>query len=583
MFRKSVVLTAISVLTCAWAGLVPAQRPASVAPQKTDLHWRLSTMAQPAAPPTLPAPAQPPVAAPAELMQLPAEPMVLPAGAAEGQAAAALSLRPTADVVAQADPSQAVAIKDVGLDSQVPSLRVLTGGPDTVIVGKPANYLVTLTNEGDVAAREITVQISLPSWVELQATKATAGAVHQQNGSTNNGQLVWSIEEAAGKTQETLSLILVPQQGRGFDLTVDWSVRPTSSKRQITVKEPKLQLDLAGPDDFVFGETATWTVSMTNPGTGDAHEVNLKVYSDADEIGALDIGTIQAGTRRTVDCRFRPAKAGSGRVRAVAVAERGLEADAGRDYLVRRPDLQVELLGSMFEYAGNKIEYPVRIINTGNADAKEVNAVLSFPEGVQYVSGLKDAQVSPAGVTWNVACIKPGAESSARILCDLQGPGEHEFVVNVSAPEDLVATDSIVTRVEATADLKLDVLDPQGPRPVDEPTQYEIHLTNRGTDTARLIQVVAVCPPEVEAVDVTGSAAIESGQIFFRPISEIGPGQKVVHKVTVRSRKAGSHMFRVVVQCEKPETRLALEETTRFFVRPTIQAMAAPAFRAGSR
>ena len=494
-----------------------------------------------------------------------------------------MSLRPAADPAAQVDGPQPVAIRDVGLDSQVPSLRVLTGGPDTVVVGKPANYLVTLANEGEVAARDISVRISLPSWVELQATKATAGSVQQQNGATNGGQLVWNIEEAAGSSEETLSLILVPQQGRGFELTVDWSVRPTSSKRQITVKEPKLQLDLAGPDDFVFGQTAAWSVTLTNPGTGDAHEVNLQVYANADELGSVEIGTIPAGTKRSVDVRYRPAKEGSGRIRAVAVAERGLEANAGRDFLVRRAELHVELLGSMFEYAGSKIEYPVRIFNKGNADATKLAAALSFPEGVQYVSGLKNAQVSPTGVAWSVDGIKPGAESEFRIVCQLRGAGEHELAVKVSTADDLVATDAIVTRVEAMADLKLEVVDPDGPRAVDEQTHYEIRVTNRGTATARLIHIVAVCPPEVEAMDVTGSAAIESGQIFFRPIPEIQPGQQVVHKVTVRGRKAGSHPFRVVVQCEDPEMRLGLDETTRFFVRPAIQAMAAPAFGAESR
>ena len=158
----------------------------------------------------------------------------------------------------------------------------------------------------------------------------------------------------------------------------------------------------------------------------------------------------------------------------------------------------------------------------------------------------------------------------------LRRGGEHKFVVQAVTPDQLVATDSIVTQAKAVADLRLDVIDPKGPRAVGEPAQYEIHVTNRGTDIARDIRLVAACPPQVEVMGVTGNAVVEARQVFFRPISQLQSGEKIVHKMSVRAQEPGSHLFRVIVQCDDPETRLSSEETTRFFVRPAAEVLATP-------
>lgn len=542
MFRKRFLVSAISLVACSWVYLIPAQTPAPVSDEEYDLN-RPSSVGQ----------------------------------QTNRRPSAELCLRPAVNTNTQAIPSTVAAARNVRLDSEVPSLRVSTTGPDTIVVGKPATYVIAIANQGKVTARQITVQIPLPSWVDLQATETTTGTTHQGNRSIGDGQLVWNVDRVLAHAEETLSLVLVPKEGRGFDLTVDWSVRQTSSTTQISVKEPKLQLELAGPADFVFGETAAWTIALTNPGTGDAHDVSLDVYSNVNKLGSLVIGTIKAGAERIVDLKLRPTAAGVGQLRAVAVAEPGLEADGTRAFLVRRGELHVKLQGPIFEYAGIKAVYQVRVSNTGNADAEDVAVSLSLPEDAKYVDGLEAAEVVPSGVSWKIECVNPGKESVFQIACELCRGGDQEFAVKASAPHALVATDSVVTRVQSVADLKLEVVDPKGPRPVGEQVQYEIHVTNRGTAPARQIHIVAICSPEVEPIDVTGNAAVESGQIFFRPIAELEPGRTIVHKVTVRAQQAGGHQFRVIVQSDDPDTRLVSEETTRFFVRPaTLQNVTIP-------
>jgi hypothetical protein len=230
--------------------------------------------------------------------------------------------------------------------------------------------------------------------------------------------------------------------------------------------------------------------------------------------------------------------------------------------------LRVALLGPEFEYAGSQVVYEARVANVGDAPVKDVAVTLSLPHGAKYASGLNSPDVSPSGITWRIDRIDVSKEVVYQIACEPRQAGLHQFALQASASGGLTGRDTVATRVQAVADLKLDVLDPKGPRPVGSTAEYQIHLTNRGTDVARQISVIAVCSPEIEPVDVTGDAAINSGQVFFRPVRQLEPGQTIVHKVVVRARQPGSHGFRVVVQCVDPETRLASDETTRFFERP---------------
>ena len=48
-------------------------------------------------------------------------------------------------------------------------------------------------------------------------------------------------------------------------------------------------------------------------------------------------------------------------------------------------------------------------------------------------------------------------------------------------------------------------------------------------------------------------------------IARIEAGEELVLKIKARASAGGNHIFRAVVECEKPETRLVTEETTRYF------------------
>jgi hypothetical protein len=144
--------------------------------------------------------------------------------------------------------------------------------------------------------------------------------------------------------------------------------------------------------------------------------------------------------------------------------------------------------------------------------------------------------------------------------------GQNSFTAKVQGTDNLAASDTAVTTVEALADLKLIVNDPKGPVPVGKDITYEIQVLNRGSKEATDIDLVAQFSEGIEPSSASGHASeIVPGQVIFKPIASLPAGGQVTVKVVAVAQKAGNLRFRAELSCGEPETKLVSEETTRFY------------------
>ena len=110
-------------------------------------------------------------------------------------------------------------------------------------------------------------------------------------------------------------------------------------------------------------------------------------------------------------------------------------------------------------------------------------------------------------------------------------------------------------RVEAMAELHLDVKEPQGPIPVGEETTYEVRVHNRGTKAAQDIQVMAYFSQGIEPTSAEGCPhRIMPGQVAFNPIASLPAGEEVTLKVRACADAVGNHIFRAEVHCAAGNT-----------------------------
>jgi uncharacterized repeat protein (TIGR01451 family) len=446
------------------------------------------------------------------------------------------------------------------------ALKAEITGPQGVTVGKPAPYTVTLTNESDAAADDVQVRLLLPAWVTVLTTQPTSGDAAVQGDAAGGNRLVWNLPRVPGRSHQTLKLQLVTREGDAFDLAVEWTCKPAAARAAIVVKQPQLDLSLAGPADMVFGEEKTFTLSVSNPGTGDADRVMVSVAAGNAPPTQFDAGTIPAGHKKEVPLAVVASQPGVIELSISALAEGGLEATTSGKITVRKAEVTLAIEGPPLKYAGSEAVYVVAVGNSGTAAADNINLSFTLPAGAKYLGGIDGATAAASGLKWKIASLPAGAERTYEVRLQLATAGINQVVVQSQATASGTATAAMETEVQAVSDLKLLVNDPSGPLPTSELAVYELQVTNRGSEAARQVKIIVQFADGVEPVSFEGcEARIVPGQLLCQPLLSLGPGEQATLRIKAKAERAGTHQFRVEVTTTDGDARLVSEGTTRFF------------------
>ncbi len=377
----------------------------------------------------------------------------------------------------------------LSLEAQAPSLRIETVGPQSISVGKDATYRVRLINTGSAAAQGVMVSVSLPGSAQINAAQARIGSVDQQTDSAGGHRIVWSLDQVPGSSQQELSINLKATENRPLGLRVDWAYRPASLAAEIEVQQPQLAVDIDGPMEMRFGETKVFKVKLSNPGNGPAENVSVHIEATGASGQPNNIGSLAAGESRTLELELTANQAGAMRIQALARGDGDLQARAAHDIRVRRAALAVKVSAPPLLYAGTTASYQIQVSNQGDAVAEDVIMQIALPAGAKNAMGVDKKPITIEQPRWRLGDLSPGSQRTYSMQCDLVSSGQNQLVATVrtthaQGAEDLVASDTGTTNVEAIADLKLIVNDPKGPVQVGTDVTYEIQVINRGSKEA---------------------------------------------------------------------------------------------------
>jgi hypothetical protein len=380
--------------------------------------------------------------------------------------------------------------------------------------------------------------------------------------------------EARGS--EVLDLRLVPKEGKPLELGVNWTVAPMGSRAVVEVQEPQLKIEIGGPGEVMYDKPQMFRLTLSNPGTGPAEKVKIELIppGGTDETATShDFGDLAAGESRSVDIELTPREAGKLMMKAKALAEGGLASDVAKEIFCRKPELEVDWRGPATKYAGTPATYFFRVRNPGTAPAEHVAVRIKLPQGAEFTGGSEGQQFNEetGEVTWRVGTLNPGDDNYMELKCVVNAPGSNQLKISAAnAAGDITTSIVAETTVEALADLKLTVSDPSGPVAVGSQALYEIHVENRGADTARDVNIVALFSEGIEP-DPSDSYTVSDGRVSFSTIRELPAGGDVKLRVRARALQAGTHVFRAEVLCSASDIKLAAEETTRFYADEVAQ------------
>lgn len=349
------------------------------------------------------------------------------AAATPAPAVAPASAQASAPVSASASGPEAMPLSVIYLPTGVKAGSVLSiekRCPTKVVVGKPFEYVIKVSNISPQALANVTLTEAIPSNFSL-ISSSMPGA----NGSYELGLLT------AGETRT-----IVLKGSAAASGTISSSAKATYVQSLVTnimVVQPSLQLTQTLQGETVLGcGSLTLAVEIRNVGTGDASDVHAMSSLPAGLIfagGATSfdetVGVIPAGETRRVTREVTATAPGAYQTRVAAKAD-GI-GDAGSNLssvTIRQPKLQVTTTPQLAFAPGGQGCCEFVVTNVGDAPSQATRLTLTLPAGLSAAS-MSDGGAADA---WNLGDMAPGESRTVKLCLAASAGGESSLTASAS-------------------------------------------------------------------------------------------------------------------------------------------------------
>jgi uncharacterized repeat protein (TIGR01451 family) len=463
-----------------------------------------------------------------------------------------------------------------------PNVTLSKTAPPTAAVGQEIPYVLTVTNQGQVETKTVTVRDFMPKNAQYVRSDPP--------GAVEGDQLVWTLGELRPGQPRSIqvvfkSLTTGPVTNRATMTTDEGQTDDKQVTTQIT--SPQLKLSKTGPDTGTLNLPVTYQLTISNPGSGTATNVMLKDDFDAGlehESKAnpieLPIGTLGPSESKTIPLVLIPRKTGALVSRAEAKADGGLYANAQHTVTVQEAKLSIQQRGPSWRYAGRPATWTITVTNPGETTLNNVVVRDQLPAEVKFKTASAGGQTNGNAVVWNLGSLQPNESKTVNVTatCD-QITQQAVTLATATAEPGLQAEDKAVIQVRGLPGFRLEVVDLEDPVPLGEKTTYKIDVTNQGSLAGDRVQIVAIVPPEMTFLSAKGPAPykVDGRQIIFDPIDAVAPRRILTYTVDVRADKVGNAVFEVELRAATLSSPVKEQEPTTIFVPGQRTATAPPA------
>ena len=339
-----------------------------------------------------------------------------------------------------------------------PELALRLTSKPQVHVGQQHLVQIEISNPGSGDATGVMLLETVPSGVSHAAGPALEFEVGTLRPGENRRMELLLTAEQAGKINNVMTA------------RADASLQ-VEANCEFVVIAPELQLSVEGPQRRYLERPATYRVSIDNPGTATAKDVQLVThlptgmqFVSANHMGEYDSSThsvhwslaeLPANERGTVELVALPIESGAHTLQVATKARQGLEDRTDKKVLVEG------LSALMFEVIdvegliemGGETTYEIRVQNQGSKAATNVQIVAIMQPGIRAVSGQGETRHTIQGervIFAPLPQLAPKAETTFRIQAQGVRPGDQRVRVQITS-DDLQQpiTKEVSTRVYA--------------------------------------------------------------------------------------------------------------------------------------
>lgn len=324
-----------------------------------------------------------------------------------------------------------------------PQLAVRLSSPTEVLVGRQQPITIELHNPGTGDATGVMLLENVPDNVSHQAGPSLEFEVGTlRAGETRRMELMLTAE----KPGHVVNILTAQADG---NLQVQQQV-------EFDVIAPSLAVEIDGPAKRYLERTATYTVTVDNPGTATARDVQLVTklprgmqFKGANNLGEYDAAThsvywslaeLPAGEKGVVELVTLPVQPGDHTLEVEGRAREGLQDRTTQQVSVEG------LAAIMFEVAdtadpievGGSTSYDIRVVNQGSKAASNVQVRVLVPQGMKVTGATGETRhvVEAEGVIFApLAKLAPKADSVFRVQLEGTAPGDQRIAVEVTTED----------------------------------------------------------------------------------------------------------------------------------------------------
>jgi uncharacterized repeat protein (TIGR01451 family) len=272
-----------------------------------------------------------------------------------------------------------------------PELVVETTAPKQAMIGQPVTVSIKISNPGTGTATGVVVEENVPDGLEHASGRELEYAIGTLKPNETKHLELTLTAAKAGRVVNLLS-------ARG-----DGSLE-AEGKAEVEVVAPALELALEGPKRRYLERQATYTFSVSNPGSAPAKEVELVTYlpPGLKFVSANNAGEYDAQTRTvhwlleelppnqsgSVVLTTLPVEAGEQKLRVQGTAQQGLSAE--KEHAVTIEGIaamlfQVADLADPIE-VGGETSYEIRVVNQGSKTATNIRLAALLPPEMKFLA-----------------------------------------------------------------------------------------------------------------------------------------------------------------------------------------------------
>ena len=448
--------------------------------------------------------------------------------------------------------SEGVTGQDDSVTNVLPGSLVMTKtAPAESLLGEEISYTVSIANDGNGSLTNVVVTDTLPGSVQLVFSSPQA--------SVADGAASWTIATLDSGVTESFVITatttetgsITNQVGASSDEGLSASAQATTLVTNSDVSVTKA----VNQEAVVVGETAEFTIALTNNGDADTTNVSvvdtlpagLELVSSVPEAISAEgqssilgwtLASLAAGESTSITVTARATVAGS-HTNTVTVTNRGITVNAEATVVALTPAISLTKDGGSAMYIDGERDYTITATNTGEATLTGVTITDTIPDGMSYVTSDNGGTIVENVATWNVGSLAEAESVSVSVTLRGNFAAEVTNQANVTTDQGAQAEATFNVLILSAAGAHVGITDRNDPLGIGDETEIDITLRNQSATTSLTnVSLTVSVPTELEIVSAAGGS-ISGQQVTYPTIETFAASEERILTITVRAIAAG--------------------------------------------